>query len=42
MRVRQWELPVDYEREEAQASEEWLIMVFPGGSKDAVTYVKAR
>ncbi|MEU4723879.1 hypothetical protein AB0G06_30045 [Nonomuraea dietziae] len=42
VRVHQRELPVDYDREEPQASEEWLIMVYPGREKEPRTYVKGR
>ncbi|GAA2377164.1 hypothetical protein GCM10010404_36600 [Nonomuraea africana] len=42
VRVHQRDLPVDYDREEPQASEEWLIMVYPGREKKPRTFVKGR
>ncbi|MGW5681259.1 hypothetical protein [Nonomuraea sp. NPDC003754] len=46
VRVHQRELPVDYdeldEGEDPPPSEEWLIMVFPGGSGKPATYVRHR
>ncbi|MBB3729320.1 hypothetical protein [Nonomuraea dietziae] len=42
VRVHQRELGVDHDREEPQASEEWLIMVYPGREKEPRTYVKGR